>query len=122
MSIIPRSTSSFYLIFSWLSILIVTILLVLPNDSFPEVKGFVDLDKVIHIIIFAGLMFNFYMWKPRYKIHFLIGGIVYGILMEFIQEYWCVNRSFAVADMVADAIGAVLGLWIANLCLRSEKK
>jgi hypothetical protein len=122
MSIIPRSTTLFYSVFSIISITTVTILLVLPNDTFPEVKGFVDIDKVVHIIIFAGMMFNFYMWKPSYKIHFLIAGIAYGVLMEFVQEYWCVNRSFAVSDMVADAIGSLLGLWIANLCLRAEKK
>lgn len=96
-------------------------MLVLPNETFPEVK-IVDIDKVVHIIVFGGMTFNFYMWKPNYKIHILIGGIVYGIAMEFVQEYWCVNRSFAISDMIADAIGCLVGLGVAALCLRAEKK
>ena len=38
--------------------------------------------------------------------------LFYGIAMEFVQKYFVPNRSFDVADMLADGIGCVLGLYI----------
>ena len=37
--------------------------------------------------------------------------LAYGITMEFIQQYFVVNRSFDPGDIVADAIGCIIGYW-----------
>ena len=39
----------------------------------------------------------------------MIIGIVYGIAMEIVQKYFIPFRSFDVGDIIADAIGSVVG-------------
>ena len=36
---------------------------------------------------------------------------LYGVLMEFYQGYFCVDRSFDWFDALADAVGSFIGLW-----------
>ena len=38
--------------------------------------------------------------------------ILYGIAMEFVQKYLIPNRSFDPGDILADAAGAAIGLFI----------
>lgn len=69
--------------------------------------------------MFSGLVFLFarpfqYSGWPDRKKHrlfgrILIAGIAYGILMEFVQKYWIPNRSFELADIIADSGGCLLG-------------
>jgi VanZ family protein len=67
-------------------------------------------DKAEHFIAYAGLAFWFgmlYVRRSR-QLAFVAGFIVLGVVIEFLQgltDY----RSFEVADMVADAIGAFIG-------------
>lgn len=35
--------------------------------------------------------------------------LLYGIIMEFVQKYWVVNRSFDAGDIIADGIGSAFG-------------
>lgn len=95
------------------------ILFSLPGSAFPS-SGWMQLihfDKIIHIILFAKL---FVVWaypnsyqKNNTAILFIIWTllIIYGILIEFMQDYWIVNRSFELMDWAADITGASLG-WI----------
>ena len=39
--------------------------------------------------------------------------ILYGITMEFVQKNWVPFRSFDNGDIIADAIGALIGFFIA---------
>ncbi|MDB5210059.1 MAG: VanZ family protein, partial [Sediminibacterium sp.] len=32
----------------------------------------------------------------------------YGTIMEFVQKYWIPNRSFEIADILADSTGSLL--------------
>jgi len=34
----------------------------------------------------------------------------YGVMMEFVQLYFVKNRSFDTGDIIADAVGCVIGL------------
>lgn len=95
------------------------ILFSLPGSAFPS-SGWMQLiqfDKIIHIGLFACL---FIAWtypssnKKETTITYLMIWtllIVYGILVEFMQDNWIVNRSFELMDWVADIIGTSLG-WI----------
>jgi len=38
----------------------------------------------------------------------MLGGIVYGTIMEFVQKYWIPNRSFEILDIAADSVGCLL--------------
>ncbi|MEJ7683291.1 MAG: VanZ family protein [Segetibacter sp.] len=98
------------------------ILLTLPGNDLPHSTLF-DLpyfDKAVHLGMFFLLTvlfcypFSKLPAKPSaisavfYKIAFYI--ILYGILMEFVQEFFTVGRSFDVIDILFDAIGSFSGL------------
>jgi len=76
-------------------------------------------DKVEHFVAYASLTFWFGMLYVRrgQQLGFVAGFIVLGVIIEFLQgmtDY----RDFEVADMVADAVGAFIGLAILQTPLR----
>lgn len=98
----------------------------LPGQVLPKEDWLskIDFDKIVHIGLFAVLVF---LWcgvvKKREKIFqsmqqifvwITLGGCVYGVLMEFVQKYFIPNRSFDIIDMLADAIGSIIGLVVAT--------
>lgn len=102
-----------------------TILLTMPGNDLPDV-GFLDipyLDKVVHLglCLVLTLLFCFPFRRSALSrqavrswiISIVLYGIAYGIIMEFVQKYAVRNRSFDVVDIVFDAIGCVIGGWIA---------
>jgi VanZ family protein len=49
----------------------------------------------------------------KLKKYFLLAGIfclLYGIAMEFVQKCWIPNRSFDMADIIADGAGCAAGV------------
>lgn len=109
---------------SWF--LVSVILMCLPGQVLPKEDWLskIDFDKIVHIGLFAVLVF---LWcgvvKKREKIFqsmqqifvwITLGGCVYGVLMEFVQKYFIPNRSFDIIDMLADAIGSIIGLVVAT--------
>lgn len=72
--------------------------------------------------MFSILVLLFFIpFKPYWqKSSFLITAVViilfstgYGTIMEFVQENYIANRSFDIADILADAAGSVLPLvWL----------
>ncbi|MBC7948493.1 MAG: VanZ family protein [Chitinophagaceae bacterium] len=107
---------------SWLIISI--ILLTLPSDDFPQENWFdkIWLDKWVHIGMFAVLvLLGCLTWRAfqpgldakGLKRAFIITGIiglVYGIIMEFVQMKFTNHRSFEIADIITDAVGCALGV------------
>ncbi|HEU5168765.1 MAG TPA: VanZ family protein [Chitinophagaceae bacterium] len=103
----------------WL--LIITTLLCIPGTELPKFKwdNKIWLDKWIHVFLFMILVI---LWSKAYsskksiqantrKIFFqiMIVGFIYGILMELVQEYFILNRSFDLIDIIADGIGCFIG-------------
>ena len=102
--------------------IIILILTGLPGSCFPHVKPAIGLDKVAHIIMFAGFGF-LSIWgyraqfeqkerKEKYKsliLTFLIS-IIFGALTEIMQETICYQRTGSVYDFIADVIGSLFGL------------
>jgi VanZ family protein len=114
--------------------IITVILLTLPGSSFPKSHLF-DIpffDKWVHIGLFGMLCFLFSFpvihfsitdLQKKYRLWtILILGITYGVLMEFVQKYWVINRSFDEMDMVADAIGCFLALIVSYQWLKRKNK
>jgi VanZ family protein len=109
------------------------VLLTLPGNNFPKSHLFniPYFDKWVHIGLFGlqGFLFSFpivhfSITNSQKKYWFwiiLLMGIAYGVLMEFVQKYWVINRSFEVMDMVADAIGCVLALILCYQILKRKK-
>ena len=94
-----------------------------PGDDLPKVDDWFDTiygDKWIHIIMF-GLLAHLFM-RPfqrsilnnREKLHYFIRialtASVWGLVIEFIQKYWILNRSFDMFDWLADSVGAAIAL------------
>jgi VanZ family protein len=109
----------------WLGL--VTFLMCTPGTKFPKLdwQDKVMLDKWIHIFLLGVLTIaccRAYISSSKRKSNILTKNaflvitllvILYGITMEFVQKNWVPFRSFDSGDIVADAIGAVIGFLIA---------
>jgi VanZ family protein len=106
----------------WL--VIVTTLLCIPGTELPKIKweNKIWLDKWVHVFLFMVLVI---LWNKAYsgkkdiqnntrKIFFqiMLFGLLYGILMEVVQEYFILNRSFDPMDILADGVGCFIGYLI----------
>jgi VanZ family protein len=104
-------------------ILLVFVLLSMPGSSFHATSnwfGNFPIDKLVHVCLFGSLALSFFVHcenlknkkykSVRAKALVLIFCIVYGIAMEFYQKNYVPSRGFEVADMLADAIGAIAAI------------
>jgi len=102
---------------------LVTVLLCIPGNNLPEtgLDKIPFFDKYVHIGLFAVLTFSWcvalFNLKRRdaasmlvFKVAVII--VVYGTAMEFVQKYLVAMRSFDITDILADAVGALLGVAI----------
>lgn len=55
------------------------------------------------------------------KITSIIFSCLYGILVEVLQEYCFIGRQGDKFDAMADALGALLGLWFYNYWINRNK-
>lgn len=109
----------------WL--LLVTVLLCLPGKTLPDTGGDwfgrLYMDKWIHIFLFTVLVFlscraipheyePFGAFILQYAIMAVLG-VLYGILIEFVQLWLIGGRGFEGYDILADAAGCALGYYLA---------
>jgi VanZ family protein len=82
----------------------------------PPHVDFQQSDKVGHFLAYGGTMFWFCMLyrRPRTRLAYAVAFIGMGIAIEFAQGATG-YRNFEVMDMVADALGVVLGWAVALL-------
>jgi VanZ family protein len=108
-----------WLALTWL--ILVTILLCLPGGILPK-KNWLNkifFDKWVHIFLFA--MLNIFWLRfaidfrgKKIRLIIITTGIcvLYGISMEFVQEFFIPNRSFNVGDIAADIAGSIIGAFV----------
>ena len=116
------SIRSFWPAFVWLTTS--SIALCLPGSVLPKEDWFskIQLDKWIHVGIFGVMVL---LWclpllhRPvieaalsKLFIRISIAILGYGILMELVQHFLILNRSFDLGDIAADAVGCLIGLII----------
>jgi VanZ family protein len=96
--------------------ILTTIVLLWPGNALPKTKlvTIPYFDKIVHIGLFAclaWLLLRAYgsVQKSR-NIRIMAGIIGYGVAIEFIQLYLIPFRSFEFVDILADSIGAILGM------------
>jgi len=92
----------------------------IPTNSFLEKIHF---DKFVHFGLFGGIVLFLSLgiyWQKKHispvtllLLVFVAAG--YGLVIEFIQKYWAINRSFDMYDVVADTLGAIAGVWVFKL-------
>ena len=100
-----------------------TVLLVIPGSDIPK-ANFLDeiyFDKWVHIGLFGGLTFltaypfiSKNLASQKLLIEIVTTFIIYGVLMELVQKFWALERSFDGWDMLADATGCLIGFLVSN--------
>ena len=87
-----------------------------PVETLPNVSGS---DKLYHLISFAILTLPIAIIRPH-ALWIILGlSIAYGGAIEIIQPL--VNRNCEMADFLADAVGAILGVLVAG-ALRARSR
>lgn len=97
--------------------LVILFITLTPGDKLPEV-GIFQVDKLVHFFVFGLLMFlsSYGLFRVFQERNFTTNGVtvaaVYsiglGLLVEVLQLF-VPNRSFSVADVIANTIGAGIG-------------
>ena len=113
--------------------IVIMILTVLPGSLFPRVKPTIGLDKVAHILMYAGFTFAC-LWG--YRSQFVSNGlayrkkaiwlaivisIAYGGFTELIQEHLVPTRTGDWIDYAADCLGTGLGALVFYLFFHRKK-
>lgn len=90
-------------------------LLTIPTGTMESVPllGIPNLDKLVHVILFGVFV---WLWckylvrenKPVIIFFIALAAIIYGVGMEFYQDRFT-TRAFELADIFADAVGAITG-------------
>ncbi|TWP28546.1 hypothetical protein ETU08_08875 [Apibacter muscae] len=89
----------------------------IDNISIKIISTFYN-DKVIHTIVFFILfILGRFAYPHKKPIIFLVLFSLYGILIEILQEFMNLGRTFEYLDMLADFIGCLFGLLIARLII-----
>ena len=116
--------------FFWMILL--TVLSLMPMDDFdlggPEIPY---MDKWVHMgfYLIAMLLGVFFLWE-RYRhrmkkkpsmIWAGVGPLIYGMIIELLQERMGMDRSAELADLAANIVGIGLGGWLASVLLRKQE-
>jgi VanZ family protein len=100
--------------------LIITYLFLTPAGNTPPL--FWGFDKLVHFTLFAILTFLIqYAFKPSFKqtiTFWLISITFYALLIEILQYFMQLGRSFSVFDIFADLTGALIVFKLTNLYKR----
>ena len=105
-------------IFPIIYFICISVLFFLPGSVLPKSNWLsaIYFDKLVHIALFSGLAllccwgFSIIMQKDLIKLLVLL--IIYGFMVEIIQEQIIKSRSFALADWAADIIGSSFAILI----------
>lgn len=80
---------------------------------------FNGIDKVLHVSIFAALGFSFVATFPKIKFSYFFQIIlIYAFLTEILQEEMGLGRSMETLDIVADAIGCLVGYYMYKVLVK----
>ena len=97
---------------------LLTVVSIMERTDLPMVPIFPFQDKVAHFVAYAGLavLWGAYwlrrstpsFWKP-FLLVLLVGGFIYGIIIEFLQAQITQSRSADPYDVVANTVGMFIG-------------
>jgi len=107
---------------------IVALSLLPPNDL-PQVKLFEGFDKIVHFLMYFPLA-SLLCWNLKTEqksdriIWVILGAVLWGIFMEFMQLTMHMGRSFSWYDELANFIGVTFGVvlyWSATRKIAFQK-
>ena len=96
---------------------IVAFLSLLPSKDFPQLPLFPGADKAIHICMYLGLAV-LACWsmhaevKQKWYYAVIFFAIGWGVMMEIFQYLMHMGRSFELFDILANSVGALIGVYI----------
>ncbi len=99
--------------------IVCTIVLLVPLGDLPKVDVDLPLDKVVHSIIhlFLALLWLLVLFTKspdinpiKYAVSIFIACLVYGIIIELLQQTLTNSRQSDSWDVVANSIGALIGI------------
>lgn len=83
----------------------------LPSDALMLIPHF---DKVLHLVAYAGFSFLWIMSfdrRTKRKITVVITtGLMLGLLVEYMQATYTIDRQYEILDIIANTTGLFLGL------------
>jgi len=111
MSLLPKNRFTLFLLY----FLLINILFYLPGSALPKVTWLnkIWFDKWVHVGLFAVLTF-LGLWAFSFRkniqiVILLLLLILYGFMVEVVQDQLIRNRSFDLGDWLADIIGVIVG-------------
>ena len=123
---ITSGLKKFILSIIWASIIGVMSLMPKSSLSTPKLINLKHADKVVHMAIYALLSIlvlralNMKHGKILQNPWPFIVIIGYGILLELLQKYTSVGRSFEFLDIIANISGVLLGIVLFKLFIKSR--
>ena len=100
-------------------IVVITVLSLVSIDTKTDIN--VDFaDKIIHVIIHTINVILLYIVFIKFKVAkslliAIIVSILYGIIIEILQEYISINRQFDIFDIYANCFGTIIAAIILKL-------
>ena len=100
-------------------IVVITVLSLVSIDTKTNIN--VDFaDKIIHVIIHTINVILLYIVFIKFKVAkslliAIIVSILYGIIIEILQEYISINRQFDIFDIYANCFGTIIAAIILKL-------
>ena len=87
----------------------------MPGSTVREIgfMGIKNIDKIGHFLMYAGFtyLWSVVLWKEyNFKLFWMppvVVAIILGVILEFLQGAFFSERSFEIADIVANTLGAV---------------
>ncbi len=99
----------------WAMLIFTTILMLI--ELAPKQAGWMHWDKLQHVLVFMMLsLLGAHAYLHRY--YLAIGLILYGAIIEVLQNMFTITRQASIYDWVADFVGVYVGLVIFALLQR----
>jgi VanZ family protein len=114
----PNKYSSFFAILWTIGIIFMS----LKAPSVTSRINFENADKLVHFTFYFGfvlLWFMYFSYKKHLQSNFMfflvLFSVLLGICMELIQGYFTTNRQADFWDVIANILGSLCGILVANL-------
>jgi len=127
---VPKSGLFSFLFFFWMALL--SLLSLMPMDDLdlggPKIP---HMDKWVHMGFYfvAMLLGSFFLWE-RFRQRFRKGPsmlwmglalVVYGMIIELLQEGMGLDRSAEWTDLAANVVGICLGAWLVRVLTSKQE-
>ncbi|QAA81944.1 hypothetical protein EI546_09510 [Aequorivita sp. H23M31] len=116
-----ENKSTLILILAVIYTVVITVLFLIPPSDLPKMSLPGGSDKFVHLLIHAGLVGVWLLYftarnnrgfDGKYVILVLAGSLIFGIIIELLQEFLTASRTADIFDVLANFGGALVGVFI----------